>query len=1037
MYSSSNSRGVPAARSTGSAAGRTSSRGVESQRGRERLKCPQWQSPPRSSSHTSIRWHGHHHSGPRTFSSSPSPSHKARPLHSSSTASRKGKGGLGGLFNLPKGFTLGRSNAHKISKNTTKQKRKGAVRKCWKKFWAFKHTKDLLKAERSLEAQAHSASIEHEEVESGSSSSSFPVTAVLLFLRIPPSRVLHSKETSRVFNIVAFIRDISQSLAEAVPRSSSSPPLSVSDILLDVDIGAQVVGESYVRVGVSPGVLSGVKVHVRTHLKDHHGHQVRRATQLLEGLLNGLNGPLQSSPLVKWFDLHLRGNWGTAVLTSQRQPKLLEGFWPRLKWATCAGGSGASRPPAREMRQNGTEEECAQMEIPRPQKLGKQKRERQVDNGCEEERECTSPCGTFHLGVGSHHSCALLDDGQVRCWGLNDKGQLGADDRLSRGLELRTPRGNDSTVFPRVHLGRGPVTFSARQDFLSSVALGSEHGCALVDSSWPSTPGEDSIFSSQIEVRTGPFTVNSLYCWGRNDDQRLHRAFEQGNKAAGVGPLTPKSEIPGRGSERVSPLYGVAAFGAVTCAAWWGEVRAPRVSCFGPRNHVLTGPEGGKVWLEGQTEDGETIVSLSVGFSHACAVVRPRYYGGDNMMASGVDIPMFRVLKSQFVICFGNDEKGQLPNGMTQRPSGECLDLVTDVWASYAQFASGLDSYRIAPGCAASVYTKPNFSGDSEEGITSSGGIAMGRLKGHVANRVGSIRCSCQGASLFRDASGRGCCARTFVGMQGKYDLVQVPFQGKSIEVGYAPEEPQMCFEPSTAIDDCGNEGLSERHGILPSALKKMKHNAWAFSVADSCRLQLFQHSGYSGKFTGWLRLPTVPLGDILFTQVNSFQCGCDWEEFAPPVWQSVGLGDGFGCAIVYRPNTWLDFQRFPLEPIVKSKDTWVAYDRGGLVHCWGDNGVGQLGLGLWNRLDSRPEVQYVAGNEEKIAEFIRTWNLMNPMNPNGEYWAKRLFKEEGGSARYIWHSDRPVELDDFFSTMHIHQSQLTTLPMYVSGLHG
>jgi alpha-tubulin suppressor-like RCC1 family protein len=31
------------------------------------------------------------------------------------------------------------------------------------------------------------------------------------------------------------------------------------------------------------------------------------------------------------------------------------------------------------------------------------------------------------------HTCVILDDGLVRCWGSNESGQLGAGDMLPRG----------------------------------------------------------------------------------------------------------------------------------------------------------------------------------------------------------------------------------------------------------------------------------------------------------------------------------------------------------------------------------------------------------------------------------------------------------------------------------------------------------------------------------------------------------------------------------------------------------------------------
>lgn len=62
------------------------------------------------------------------------------------------------------------------------------------------------------------------------------------------------------------------------------------------------------------------------------------------------------------------------------------------------------------------------------------------------------------LAAGQDHSCALLDNGGVRCWGMNVYGQLG-DGGTELGLDLVTPQGLDSGV--------------------AALALGADHSCAL------------------------------------------------------------------------------------------------------------------------------------------------------------------------------------------------------------------------------------------------------------------------------------------------------------------------------------------------------------------------------------------------------------------------------------------------------------------------------------------------------------------------------------------------------------------------------
>ena len=80
------------------------------------------------------------------------------------------------------------------------------------------------------------------------------------------------------------------------------------------------------------------------------------------------------------------------------------------------------------------------------------------------------------LSVGDHHSCALLDNGSVTCWGLNNYGQLGDNTTTNR----LTP------VY--AHLPKGsPVV---------SVSVGPHSSCAILQNS-------------------------SLYCWGHNNYGRL------------------------------------------------------------------------------------------------------------------------------------------------------------------------------------------------------------------------------------------------------------------------------------------------------------------------------------------------------------------------------------------------------------------------------------------------------------------------------------------------------------------------------------
>ncbi|RYF47647.1 MAG: hypothetical protein EOO38_11740, partial [Cytophagaceae bacterium] len=62
------------------------------------------------------------------------------------------------------------------------------------------------------------------------------------------------------------------------------------------------------------------------------------------------------------------------------------------------------------------------------------------------------------VGVGAEHSCALLNDGSIKCWGINSQGQLGYGDTTNRSLPPSNPinlgsgrRAKRLSVGPRVN----------------------------------------------------------------------------------------------------------------------------------------------------------------------------------------------------------------------------------------------------------------------------------------------------------------------------------------------------------------------------------------------------------------------------------------------------------------------------------------------------------------------------------------------------------------------------------------------------------
>jgi alpha-tubulin suppressor-like RCC1 family protein len=73
------------------------------------------------------------------------------------------------------------------------------------------------------------------------------------------------------------------------------------------------------------------------------------------------------------------------------------------------------------------------------------------------------------VSAGETHTCALLDTHQVKCWGGNDRGQLGLDSTVGRGT-LPADMGDN---LPAVNLGTGRTALA--------IATGSWHTCAVLD----------------------------------------------------------------------------------------------------------------------------------------------------------------------------------------------------------------------------------------------------------------------------------------------------------------------------------------------------------------------------------------------------------------------------------------------------------------------------------------------------------------------------------------------------------------------------
>ena len=172
------------------------------------------------------------------------------------------------------------------------------------------------------------------------------------------------------------------------------------------------------------------------------------------------------------------------------------------------------------------------------------------------------------ISAGSAHTCAILDNGQLKCWGANWAGQLGLGDSRPRGSDPSHMGDN----LPPVDLGTGRL---ARQ-----VSAGNQHTCAILDN-------------------------GDLKCWGDSIALGLEDARRRGDEANTMGDsLKPVNLGAGRTATAVSAGH------QNTCAI----LDNGQVKCWGILSeHEESWPIAGK--KPGSMGDNLPYVNLGVGRS--------------------------------------------------------------------------------------------------------------------------------------------------------------------------------------------------------------------------------------------------------------------------------------------------------------------------------------------------------------------------------------------------------------------------------------
>jgi alpha-tubulin suppressor-like RCC1 family protein len=189
------------------------------------------------------------------------------------------------------------------------------------------------------------------------------------------------------------------------------------------------------------------------------------------------------------------------------------------------------------------------------------------------------------VAVGGQHSCAILDDGSVKCWGLNAFGELGAGNSFNRGdhaMEM-------GPYLSPLNLGTGRTAVR--------IEAGHDHTCVQLDN-------------------------DSIKCWGWNDAGQLGLGDEnaRGDNGGEMGNNLPAVGV----GAFVEPPSRLGAGGFHSCAIMgsilrcWGENTTGQLGLGDNQSRGDDGQEMG-IWLPAiEVGVGRTPVQVEGGAYFTC-----------------------------------------------------------------------------------------------------------------------------------------------------------------------------------------------------------------------------------------------------------------------------------------------------------------------------------------------------------------------------------------------------------------------------------
>ncbi|MEP7049776.1 MAG: hypothetical protein ABJB12_05460 [Pseudomonadota bacterium] len=309
------------------------------------------------------------------------------------------------------------------------------------------------------------------------------------------------------------------------------------------------------------------------------------------------------------------------------------------------------------------------------------------------------------LDIAEHNSCALLDNGSIKCWGWGEHGQLGICSLDNVG----DAPGEASPDLPPVDLGGKRAT---------KVTVGLQHSCAILED-------------------------GSVKCWGGNSSGELgqgdyyYRAFP-----TELGDALPAVQL-GGGHTALAIDGGYQS----TCAL----LDDHQLKCWGLNSQGQLGI-GDKRWRGGKPDDmGDALPEIDLGSGRSV-----------ESMDAGIGGFVCAVLDNGTLKCWGRNEDGELGLGDTENrgeKAGEMGDALPAV-----DLGSGRKALAVAVGgshaCALLDQGQVKCWGTSESGALGLGGVtSRGSLPSEMGDQLPAVDLGTGRTAVAIAAGDEGTCA--------------------------------------------------------------------------------------------------------------------------------------------------------------------------------------------------------------------------------------------------------------------------------------